>query len=109
MGTKASLTFKTETGRKTIYQKYNGDPDTVTESVIGSFEKWGETKDADKALCSYVTYLIRETLERKTPDGIIYRSKPKNWELDYKYLITFSKDNKIEIKTTNIFELNSEV
>jgi len=84
MGTRAVITFKDSFGKYSVYQHWDGDPDTVVENIKRTKKHWQMPRfEADEFAAAYVATW-------KTGEGNVRLSKgPRaHGDLSYSYTVT---------------------
>lgn len=100
MGTRAVITFKDGQDTFSVYQHWDGDPDTVTENILKAQEFAWELPRFEAAEFA-AAYIAATKGERKGEGGgNIYFSKgaKQHGDLSFNYVVT-EKDGKLNIET----------
>ena len=86
MGTRCVITFKDETDKFSIYQHWDGDPETIfhnLQSVVTAGKAWqGPRFEADEFAAAYVA------THKNSPGNIrLTRGPRRHGDLSYEYIV----------------------
>lgn len=86
MGTRAVITFSDEFGNYSVYQHWDGNPETVIENIRTAKHHWPMPRfEADEYAASYVA-------THKTSEGNIRLTKGPRAHGDLAYVYTVTRD-----------------